>query len=70
MNEYTIKLIDGKQLPYRPIYTYSLVELETLKVYIKTYLETRFIQTFKSPVNASILFNKKSNNNFYLNIKY
>ena len=43
MNEHVIELIDGKQSPYRPIYTLSSVELETLKVYIEIHLKTRFI---------------------------
>ena len=43
MNEYIIKLIDGKQPPYRPIYALSLIELETLKAHIKTHLKTGFI---------------------------
>lgn len=43
MNKYIIELINKKQLPYRPIYTLSLVELETLKVYIETHLKTGFI---------------------------
>ena len=43
MNKYIIKLIKKKQQPYKPIYTLSLVELETLKVYIKTQLKTGFI---------------------------
>ena len=36
MNEYAIELIEGKQLPYGPIYALSPVELETLKTYIET----------------------------------
>lgn len=43
MNEYAIELIDGKQSFYEPIYTLSLVELETLKIYIETHLKTGFI---------------------------
>lgn len=43
MNEHIIELIDGKQLPYEPIYILSLVELEILKTYIETYLKTGFI---------------------------
>ncbi len=43
MNAYAIKLIEGKQPPYGPIYTLSLVELETLKTYIETNLKTGFI---------------------------
>ncbi len=43
MNKYTIELIKEKQPPYGPIYALSLVELETLKVYIETHLKTGFI---------------------------
>ncbi len=43
MNEHAIELIEEK-LPFcRPIYALSLVELETLKTYIETYLKTGFI---------------------------
>lgn len=38
INEYIIKLIEEKQLPYGYIYTFSLVELKTLKTYIKMHL--------------------------------
>ncbi len=43
MNEHVNELIGGKQPPYRPIYTLSLVELKTLKLYLETYLKTGFI---------------------------
>ena len=56
LNKYAIKLINGKEPPYKPIYAFSLVELETLKAYIKTHLKTGFIQTFKSFANAVIFF--------------
>lgn len=42
-NEYVIKLEKGKQLPYGLIYSLELVELETLKMYIETYLKTSII---------------------------
>ena len=57
MNEHVIKLIEGKQPPYGLIYSLKLVELETLKTYIETYLKTGFIQPSKSPASAPILFN-------------
>ena len=38
INDYTIKLVDGKQSFYRPIYSLGPVGLETLKVYMKTNL--------------------------------
>ncbi len=43
INEYTIELIDGKQLAYKPIYALNLVKLETWKTYIEAQLKTRFI---------------------------
>ena len=42
-NEHVINLENGNQPPYGPIYSLGLVELETLKTYIKTYLKTGFI---------------------------
>lgn len=70
VNEHAIKLIDGKQPLYSSIYTLSLVELETLKAYIKTQQKTGFIWSFKSPVSASIFFNKKLDNSFRLYVDY
>ncbi len=43
INEYAIKLIDGKQQLYGSIYVLSSVKLETLKIYIETHLKTGFI---------------------------
>lgn len=48
MNDYTIELLDGKQPPYKPIYALNPVELESMKTYIKTHLQTRFIRPSKS----------------------
>ena len=59
INEHTIKLEDDKQPPYRLFYSLGPVELETLKIYIKTHLKTGFIQPFKSSAGTLILFNKK-----------
>lgn len=56
INEYFIKLVDSKQPCYKSIYNLSLVDLETLKSYIKTNLANSFIQLSKSLVIASILF--------------
>lgn len=55
---YVIKLIEGKQLFYKPIYTFNLVKLMILKTYIKTYLKTKFIPSSKSLANMSIFFIK------------
>ncbi len=58
INKHTIKLIEGKQSSYEPIYTQNLVELETLKTYIETHLKTGFIKSSKFSVGAFILFDK------------
>ncbi len=70
MNEHTIKLIEGKQPPYGPIYALSSVELETFKTYIKTYLKTGFIEPSKSPTWALILFDKKFDGSLHLCVDY
>ncbi len=70
INEHVIKLIEDKQLPYRPINALSPVELETLKTYIETHLKTGFIWPFKSPTGAPILFDKKPDGNFCLCVNY
>ncbi len=70
MNEHTIKLIEGKQPPYRPIYALSPVELETLKTYIETHLKTEFIRPSKSPAGAPILFDQKPDGSLCLYVDY
>ena len=46
------------------------MELETLKIYIKTHLRTRFIQPLKSLVSTPILFDKKPDSSIYLCVNY
>lgn len=59
---YAIKLVKGKQLLYGPIYSFSPIDIETLKAHIGTYLEMEFIiLSFKSPTSIIILFNKLNN---------
>ena len=70
LNEHAINLEDGKQPPYGPIYSLVLLELETLKTYIKTHLITGFIQPSKPPTSAPILFDKKLDNSLRLYIDY
>lgn len=53
INKYIIKLIKKKQLLYSHIYASSLIELKTLKAYIKTHLKVDFI--LGSKFLASIL---------------
>ena len=59
MNEYIIELEEGKQPPFRSIYSLGPVELEILKTYIKTNLANGFIRPSKSPAGALILFDQK-----------
>lgn len=40
IKKYAIKLVEGKQLVYALIYSFSSMKLETLKVYIKIHLKT------------------------------
>ena len=70
INKHAIKLPNGKQLAYGPIYSLAPVELETLKAYIETYLKTGFIQPSKSPAGAPILFDNKPNNSLRLCVNY
>ena len=46
LNQYAIKLQKDQKLPYRLIYSLSLVEFDILKIYIKINLINRFIQLF------------------------
>ena len=64
LNEHAIELKNGKQLPYRPIYSLGPVELETLKTYIETHLKPGFIQLSKTSTGAPILFDKKPDGSF------
>ena len=60
INDQSINLLYDKQLRYGPIYSLGLVELETLKIYIKANLASGFIKLSKSPIDALILFTGKS----------
>ena len=70
LNKHVTDLEDCKQPLCRPIYNLGPMELETLKTYIKTYLKTGFIWLFNSPVDAPIVFDKKSDGNFHLCVDY
>ena len=70
MNEYAIKLEEGKQPSFGPIYSLGPVELETLKIYIETNLANNFIRPSKSPARAPILFDRKSDGSLRLCVDY
>ena len=54
INDHAIELVDGQQLPYKPIYSLRPVELEILKAYIETNLANSFIQLSKSTADTPI----------------
>ena len=56
IKDHPIDLLDNKQPPYGPIYSLGPVELETLKIYIKANLASRFIRPSKSLASTLILF--------------
>ena len=70
INKHFIKLQDGKQPLYRPIYSLGPVELETLKTYIEIYLKNGFILLSKSAAVAPNLFDKNLDSSFWLNVNY
>ena len=70
MNEHAIKLEEGKQPPFSPIYSLGPVELKTLKTYIKINLANGFIWPFKSPAGALILFDRKPDRSLRLCVDY
>ena len=70
INEYAIKLEEGKQPPFGLIYSLGPVELEILKTYIKTNLANGFIRPSKSPAGAPILFDRKPDGSLRLCVDY
>ena len=70
MNEHAIKQEERKQQLFGPIYSLELIELETLKIYIKTNLANGFIWPFKFPAKVFILFDKKPDRSLRFYIDY
>ena len=70
INKYAIEREEGKQPPYRSIYSLRLVELKTLKTYIKTHVKTGFIWPFKFSAGGSLLFDKKLDDSLWLCVNY
>ena len=70
INTHAIDLEEGKQLPYGPIYSLRLMELEILKTYIETNLANSFICPSKFLAGAPILFDKKPDGSLRLCVNY
>ena len=56
INDYSINLLNNKQLTYGSIYSLRPMELEILKTYIKVNLDKGFIRPSKSFAATPILF--------------
>ena len=70
INKHAIKLEEDKQPSFGPIYNLRLVELETIKTYIKINLANSFSKPFESLVGIPIFFNKKPDRSLHLCIDY
>ena len=70
INDHAIEQVDSQQLSYGPIYSLWPVELETMKTYIEINLANGFIISSKSPADALILFDRKSNGSLRLCVHY
>ena len=70
INDYAIKLVNDWQPLYSSIYSLRLVEVETLKTYMKNNLANSFIRSSKSFTKIPIRFDKKSDRNLKLYVDY
>ena len=70
MNGHAIKLEEGKQPLFGPIYSLGPIKLETLKTYIKTNLANSFIQPSKSSAGVPILFDRTPDGSLRLCVDY
>ena len=70
INDYAIKLVNGQQPPYGPIYSRGPIELKILKAYIETNLANGFIRLSTSLASTFILFDQKSDGFFQLCVNY
>ena len=60
----------GKHPSYSSIYSIGLLELKTLKAYIKIHLKDGFIWPFKYLVGTPLFFDKKSDRSLQLYVDY
>ena len=67
---YYIDLKIDKKLLYNLIYSFKLIKMEIVKMYIKTNLVNNFIHIFKFIISIFILCVKILNSSFYLYINH
>ena len=70
INNHFINLLNDKQLSYGFIFSIELIKLEMFKTYIQGNSTNSFIRLFKFFASILILFIKKKDISFYLNIDY
>lgn len=70
INDYVIELIDGKRPLYYSISSLKLVELEILKIYIKTNQPNNFIRSSNFLTGTLIFLVQKLDVSFCLCVKY
>ena len=70
INNDSINLSKKKQRLYGLIYSLKLVEVKTLKTYIKANIASSFIMLSKFPASTRILFIKKKDSSFHLCVDY
>ena len=70
LKQHTIELQKSQQSIYMPIYSFGLLKLETLKMYIQTNFANGFICLSKSFSSTFILLIQKLNGSLKLCINY
>ena len=70
INKYIISLKVDKKLFYNLIYGFKLIKIEIFKTYIKINLVNLFILLSEFFTGVLILFIRKTNKNFFLDIYY
>jgi hypothetical protein len=65
-----IKLLDGKQPPWGPIYNLSEKELDTLRSYLEVQLQRGWIRPSKSPAGSLVFFVPKKDGTLQLCVDF
>jgi hypothetical protein len=65
-----IQLLDGKQLPWGPIYDLSKKKLDTLCSYLEVQLKRGWKRPSKSPASAPVFFVPKKNGTLQLSVTF
>ncbi len=70
LQDLAIELLDGKQLPWGPIYNLSEKELDTLRSYLEVQLKRGWIRPSKSPAGAPVFFKPKKDGTLRLRVDF